>query len=144
VCVCVCGVFHQLCVLLETDSHCLVLDSSFHAAALSFKRLPLSHNAAKYVHFGCQTVAVVCSTLAIVAVHQFKIASGNNELYVMHTWIGYVSFLLFLLQYLLGAMSFLIPPPYPPVGWRRAFHPVHIVIGTLSETQSSLGVCVSE
>eukprot|EP00007_Cunea_sp_BSH-02190019_P006596 CAMPEP_0174243046 /NCGR_PEP_ID=MMETSP0417-20130205/30156_1 /TAXON_ID=242541 /ORGANISM="Mayorella sp, Strain BSH-02190019" /LENGTH=239 /DNA_ID=CAMNT_0015322501 /DNA_START=30 /DNA_END=746 /DNA_ORIENTATION=- len=103
----------------------------FGCAALSFKRLPISHNAAKYVHFGCQSVAVLCSILAIVAVHQFKIASANAELYIMHAWVGYVTFILFLLQYLLGAMSFLIPPPYPSVAWRRAFHPVHVALGCL-------------
>jgi len=116
--------------MLMTFSYCTMLG----LAAISFKRLPFSHNTNKYIHFGLQTIAVICSSIAIAVVYNMKLYSMDGKLpnmYTAHAWVGWTTYVLYCLQYLLGAATFLLPPPFPPVAWRKVIHPFHICVGCL-------------
>jgi hypothetical protein len=85
-------IHHSLSLSLSLVTYHVTMCSRYghhFVAAISFKRLPFSHNVNKYIHFGLQTIAVVCSSIAIavvyklvfsfcvcISVHKFSLASS--------------------------------------------------------------------
>eukprot|EP01095_Lingulamoeba_sp_RSL-Kostka_P017818 TRINITY_DN9501_c0_g1_i1.p1 TRINITY_DN9501_c0_g1~~TRINITY_DN9501_c0_g1_i1.p1 ORF type:complete len:283 (-),score=52.96 TRINITY_DN9501_c0_g1_i1:106-876(-) len=101
----------------------------FSQAIVYYRLLPFSHNINKYIHATVQGLALLFSSIAIFVVFMFKKKSENDNMYTGHSYIGMASYVLFLLQFVIGFIAFLFPklPDVP----RKIIHSIHIPLGLL-------------
>eukprot|EP00753_Platysulcus_tardus_P000640 PLAT1061.1.p1 GENE.PLAT1061.1~~PLAT1061.1.p1 ORF type:complete len:251 (-),score=124.51 PLAT1061.1:217-969(-) len=112
-------------------------------AIVAFKVLPYDHATKKAFHFCCQAVAWVLSTLAVICMFMFKSATQNGNLYTVHAWAGFATYIGFSVQFWCGLYAFYWPKLQPAsrraafVNWHRHFG-VALFIGTTASIVSGL------
>eukprot|EP01013_Petalomonas_cantuscygni_P010368 TRINITY_DN23442_c0_g1_i1.p2 TRINITY_DN23442_c0_g1~~TRINITY_DN23442_c0_g1_i1.p2 ORF type:complete len:274 (+),score=35.97 TRINITY_DN23442_c0_g1_i1:55-876(+) len=106
---------------------CIIPSASF------FNMLvPLPRKGRKAMHMIFHIGGVILIILGFVAMHKFKVASKNKEPGSTHGALGFFLFALFLLQLLMGLVSFTLPlcgVNIPPVNIRAFMAPVHRATG---------------
>lgn len=101
-------------------------------AILSFRVLGRTHDAEKYIHFGLHTLAIATAFTGFTFIYKFhhEQESPMDDFYNIHGTIGLGALILYAVQYILGALSFLIPKPGGlPVRYRAMIMPYHKWLG---------------
>ncbi|XP_072274430.1 plasma membrane ascorbate-dependent reductase CYBRD1 [Pyxicephalus adspersus] len=83
----------------------------------------------KFIHAGLHLTAAILVIVAMVAVFDFHNAKHIPNMYSLHSWVGLVVVILFMLQLVVSIVVFLIP--ITPVSVRAALMPVHVYGGLL-------------
>ncbi|XP_064256179.1 transmembrane ascorbate-dependent reductase CYB561 [Passer domesticus] len=96
----------------------------------------------KALHALLHGLALVIALVGIIAVFESHRAKGIPDMYSLHSWCGMATFVLYLLQWLLGCGFFLFPgASFSLRGW---YKPQHIFFGItlfiLSITSCLLGI----
>ncbi|XP_071036100.1 transmembrane ascorbate-dependent reductase CYB561 isoform X2 [Parasteatoda tepidariorum] len=81
----------------------------------------------KIIHAALHILAIVFSSLALVAVFENHRRLKMDDLYSLHSWIGILAFGAFCLQYIGGFVVFLYPGL--PANWRAKIMPFHLFFG---------------
>ncbi|XP_034041899.1 cytochrome b reductase 1 [Thalassophryne amazonica] len=81
----------------------------------------------KFIHAGLNLLAFVFAVIALIAVFDFHNAAKIPNMYSLHSWLGLLAVILYVLQLVLGVGMYLIP--ITPASWRAAFMPVHVYSG---------------
>lgn len=81
----------------------------------------------KIIHAALHFLAIIFSSLGLVAVFENHRKTNKADLYSLHSWIGLITFIMFCLQYLGSFVAFLFPG-LPP-NWRAKIMPFHTFFG---------------
>ncbi|XP_028841087.1 cytochrome b561-like [Denticeps clupeoides] len=81
----------------------------------------------KILHAVLHLLALVLSIVGIVAVFDFHNALKISNMYSLHSWCGMITFILFILQWLIGLALFLFP--WASRWLRSAYLPLHVFFG---------------
>ncbi|KAG9343818.1 hypothetical protein JZ751_013199 [Albula glossodonta] len=118
--------------LLEFNVHplCMVLGLVFlyGDAILVFRVFRHdSKRAVKILHAVLHCTALVISIVGFVAVFHFHAKASIPDMYSLHSWCGMVTFLLYLVQWLMGLGFFLFPCIMAQM--RSWYLPLHVFFG---------------
>ncbi|KAG8447000.1 hypothetical protein GDO86_014444 [Hymenochirus boettgeri] len=83
--------------------------------------------ATKILHGALHILALIISLVGIIAVFQFHSNSGIPHLYSLHSWLGIITFILYILQWIVGFLLFFVPGV--AFTYRSRFKPVHEFFG---------------
>ncbi|NXP49920.1 CY561 protein, partial [Heliornis fulica] len=93
----------------------------------------------KVLHALLHGLALVIALLGIVAVFESHRAKGIPDMYSLHSWCGMATFVLYLLQWLLGCGFFLFPGATSAL--RSRYKPQHVFLG-IALFALSIGACL--
>lgn len=81
-------------------------------AIFCFKMLPGGHFFKKIMHALFHTLAVACSVAGLIFMVWWKVKTGNEGFWSLHSWIGIAVLVLYWVQFLGGFLAFLLPGPF--------------------------------
>ena len=97
-------------------------------AILIWQASALDRSTRKLCHVLLQTLAIILSTIGLVAVFKNHNENGFKNMYSAHSWFGITAVVLFWLQYLGGLYYFFFPGQ--DASAKGAYMPLHRYIGT--------------
>ncbi|XP_068120228.1 transmembrane ascorbate-dependent reductase CYB561 [Hyperolius riggenbachi] len=83
--------------------------------------------ATKILHGALHVMALVISLVGIIAVFQFHKNKNIPDMYSMHSWLGIVTFSIYILQWILGFILFFVPGV--AFAYKSRFKPLHAFLG---------------
>lgn len=97
---------------------------------ITFRILPCSHRAKKYIHAILNLAAVVFAVAGLIAVLDFHNEQGFPNFYSLHSWLGLITLALLFLQALGGLTIFqdLVKGACNEI--RAGYKPWHVAAGT--------------
>ncbi|EOA38503.1 hypothetical protein CARUB_v10010271mg [Capsella rubella] len=96
-------------------------------AMMTYKTAYASHQVQKMVHGGLHLIGLVLGIVGICAAFRFHDKLILKDMVSLHSWIGLTTFILFGLQWLFGAFTFLAPQSSS--GTRTRMMPWHVLGG---------------
>lgn len=102
----------------------------FAQGSIAFRVLPyfkISRPNIKLIHMTIHFSAIVFTSVGLYAVFKYHSDAGISHMYSLHSWIGIGTFSLFILQYIIGYVSFYAQYPSPQN--RAAILPHHKLLG---------------
>ncbi|TWW60866.1 lysosomal membrane ascorbate-dependent ferrireductase CYB561A3 isoform X1 [Takifugu flavidus] len=94
----------------------------------------------KLLHATLMLLALLLSIVGLCAVFGFHYAENIPNVYSLHSWIGIAATALFALQWVVGAVAFLLP--CSPTSLRKLLKPAHVWLGG-SILSLSIMACIS-
>ncbi|KAA0705936.1 Cytochrome b561 [Triplophysa tibetana] len=98
-----------------------------------------SKRSVKILHALLHMMALIISIVGLVAVFDFHATAKISNMYSLHSWCGMLTFVLFILQWLLGLGLFLFP--WASAQLRSWYLPLHVFFGLLLLAMS-IGTCL--
>uniref|UniRef100_A0A8D2DY45 Plasma membrane ascorbate-dependent reductase CYBRD1 n=1 Tax=Sciurus vulgaris TaxID=55149 RepID=A0A8D2DY45_SCIVU len=99
--------------------------------AIIVYRLPWTWKCSKFlmksIHAGLSAVATLLAVISLVAVFDFHNAKSIPNMYSLHSWVGLIAVILYVLQLLIGFFIFLLP--WAPLSLRQVIMPIHVYSG---------------
>lgn len=81
----------------------------------------------KSIHAGLNAVAAILAIISVVAAFDFHNTLQIPNMYSLHSWVGLIVVILYMLQLLLGFSVFLLP--FAPLSLRAFLMPIHVYSG---------------
>ncbi|XP_006141548.1 cytochrome b reductase 1 isoform X1 [Tupaia chinensis] len=120
----------------EFNWHPVLLVTGFvfiQGIAIIVYRLPWTWKCSKFlmksIHAGLNSVAAILAIIALVSAFDYHNTLSIPNMYSLHSWIGLIVVILYILQLVLGLFIFLFP--WAPPSLRAIFLPIHVYSGLL-------------
>ncbi|TQD89591.1 hypothetical protein C1H46_024837 [Malus baccata] len=107
-------------------------------AMMAYKTVMSEHQGKKYMHALLHLIALCTGIFGICAAFRYHDMRQIDDMYTLHSWIGLGTFILYGLQWLVGAAAFLIPGGTPES--RLRLIPWHMSMG---RTILYLSICAA-
>ncbi|KAM9296920.1 transmembrane ascorbate-dependent reductase CYB561 [Gastrophryne carolinensis] len=124
---------HPLCMVLGMVFLCGDAHLVYRVFRYETKR------ATKILHGALHLLALIISLVGIIAVFQFHKKNNIPDMYSMHSWLGIMTFSLYILQWILGFILFFVPGV--AYAYKSRFKPLHVFLGT-SLLVSTIATCL--
>ncbi|XP_049629451.1 plasma membrane ascorbate-dependent reductase CYBRD1 [Suncus etruscus] len=121
---------------LEFNWHPVLMVTGFvfiQGIAIIVYRLPWTWKCSKLlmksIHAGLNAIAAILAVISLVAVFDFHNTMNIPNMYSLHSWVGLIAVIYYILQLFLGFFVFLLP--WAPLSLRSFLMPIHVYSGLL-------------
>ncbi|KAJ0388897.1 hypothetical protein ATCC90586_011535 [Pythium insidiosum] len=84
-------------------------------SALAYVSLPFTHETNKIIHLTLHAVGAISSLIGGIAVFRFHNEHNITNLYSLHSWLGVLTWLLFVAQWVFSFVTYFYPGAKPAV-----------------------------
>ncbi|EXC05044.1 putative transmembrane ascorbate ferrireductase 3 [Morus notabilis] len=94
-------------------------------AMMAYKTVPAARGTRKFIHMLLHVIALIMGIVGICAVFKYHNMKNIEDMYSLHSWIGLGTFCLYVLQWLLGFVVFMLngasaDAKFSMLGWHMA------------------------
>eukprot|EP01041_Mallomonas_annulata_P006592 gene6592-13338_t len=100
-------------------------------ALLAYRVLPFDHTAQKYIHGTINIAGLICALIGVAKIVNFHNSDQSlSNLTSLHSWLGLVTLILYIQNYVLGFLHFILP--LFSLELKKLYLPSHKILGFMT------------